>query len=82
MRKTHVRVELLDAVMQKSGLVAATLAARMRMDRTTVYRARSGKPVGEEFIAGLLSTFPDQRFEDLFFVREMLHGCNTTMKEA
>ena len=54
-RKTHVRTEMLSLLMRERKLNDTLLSIALNMDRTTVFRARSGKPVGEQFIAGLLA---------------------------
>lgn len=70
MKKTYVRTQLLEEIMQEKGIGSTELAQKMQVDRTTVYRVRNGNPVGERFITGLMSVFPDKRFEDLFFCAE------------
>ena len=77
-RKTHVKTDLLKALMSENHLNDAMLAEKLKMNRTTIFRARGDSPVGEQFIAGLLTVFPGKRFEDLFFVREMLRRRNAT----
>ena len=77
-RETHVRTELLSLLMRERKLNDTLLSTALNMDRTTVFRARSGKPVGEQFIAGLLAVFPHKRFEDLFYVDEVLRKRNKT----
>ena len=67
MKKTYVRTHLLEELMREAGIGGAKLAEKIHVDRTTVYRVRNGNPVGERFISGLMSAFPDKRFEDLFF---------------
>lgn len=71
-------MEELKLLMAEHELGDAALAAKMKMDRTTVFRARNGNPVGEQFITGLLSVFREKRFEDLFFVRDVLRGNKAT----
>ena len=82
MRKTHVRTELLSALMRERKMNDTLLSSALNMDRTTVFRARSGKPVGEQFIAGLLAVFPQKRFEDLFYVHEVLRKRNNAAMEG
>ena len=77
-RKTHVRTEMLSGLMRERKMSDTLLSSALNMDRTTVFRARSGKPVGQQFIAGLLAVFPQKRFEDLFSVHEVLRKQNKT----
>ena len=65
-RKTHANTDLLEALMSENHLSDAMLAEKLKMNRTTIFRARGGSPVGEQFIAGLLTVFPGKRFEDFF----------------
>lgn len=66
-RKTYVQVTALTELMRSRHLNNSVLARKLGMNRSTVFRARNGNPVGERFITGLLMAFPEKRFGELFF---------------
>ena len=67
-----VRPEAIDAFMHEKGLGDQDLAKLMNMDRTTVFKARNGSPIGGKFIANLLRVAEGKTFGDLFFSRNPL----------
>jgi len=50
----------------------AELASALRLSLSEVYRIRQGKrKMGEKFIIGALTAFPEYKFEELFYIE---HG--------
>ena len=77
MEKMFVKPDAIDAFMNEKGLGDQDLATLMDMDRTTVFKARNGSPVGGKFIANLLRVAEGKSFNDLFFSRKPLRGINS-----
>lgn len=54
-------------------------ADKIGIDRTMLWRIKTGrnKP-GQEFIARILTAYPNKRFEDIFFLDRMSHRIQAT----
>lgn len=64
----RIRSDNLSIARAAAGLDSdAALAHAMGLHSTSVYRTLSGQAqLGATFIAALLATFPDRKFDDLF----------------
>ena len=82
MEKMYVRPDAIDALMNEKGFGDQDLASLMDMDRTTIFKARNGSPVGGKFIANLLRVAEGKSFGDLFFSRKPLRRINSIKREA
>lgn len=67
MEKVFVRSERLEEFMSEKGFSDVSMAELMGMDRTTIFKAKNGEPVGGKFIANLLRVANGRNFDDLFF---------------
>lgn len=53
----------------QGALSDSAMAGRLGIGRTQLWRLKTGESCpGQKFIAGFLKAFPDQRFEDYFFI--------------
>ena len=77
MEKLFVKPDAIDAFMKEKNLTDYDLSKLMEMDRTTVFKARNGSPVGGKFVANLLRVAEGKTFQDLFFSRKLLRGINS-----
>ena len=70
-------IKKIDELQSKYNLSDAELAAKIGLSRVQMWRIKKGKnPPGETFIAGILTTFKESSFNELFILIEVSHKCN------
>ena len=69
-----LKTQVVLALQENRELKNVDLAVRTSLNPSQIGRVLKGfnRP-GEDFIAGMLSAFPDKKFEDLFFLETPLH---------
>jgi transcriptional regulator with XRE-family HTH domain len=71
--KVLLKTEYLKRLQDERGISDAALAEMASLNPTQIWRVKQGKCYpGSEFIAGILSAFPDRTFDDLFFLAKPL----------
>lgn len=72
--KIRLRAEVLYALQNEKDWNDTKLASKMGVSRSRLWRARLPEThpehcsIGESFIVGAMTLFPESRFEDLFFL--------------
>jgi transcriptional regulator with XRE-family HTH domain len=75
MANIKVKIDALEKLQRDYSLNDTELAIKIGIDRTQLWRLKTDRSVpGEDFIAKILTAFPDKKFEDLFFLKKMSHG--------
>lgn len=72
--KIYLNIEVFEKLQGK--ISNKTMAKKLKVSRSQLWRAKSGEPVGEKFIAGFKEAFPSQSI-DRFFLTRMLNRSGT-----
>ncbi|MGC4375887.1 hypothetical protein WD019_02940 [Fictibacillus sp. Mic-4] len=75
--KIKLRVDVLEKLQSEKGWNDTELAKHMGISRSRLWRAKLPEnhseycSPGESLIIGALSAFPDKKFDDLFFLKNV-----------
>jgi transcriptional regulator with XRE-family HTH domain len=78
--KIALNIKKLEMLQKERKWTDTELARRIGISRSRLWRAKLPKDhphycsPGESFIAGVLKTFPEVRFEEIFFLDNMCSG--------
>lgn len=68
----RLKVNVLDQLQEQYGLNNYQLALRAGIAPSQIGRVKNGSKAGADFIAAIMSVFPDKQFNDLFFLQKPL----------
>gem|GEM_PF-2663179 len=74
-----VNLKALLEIQKKDELNDMAFAAKIGIDKTMLWRIKTKRNgPGQEFIAKILTAYPNLKFEDIFFLNRPSHACQVS----